>query len=195
MAQQLTNIRARRISFVDRAAVRDPANPTEPRRFLLFKSEDDGGDQSFPGGPAEGRPNEISPDEQRALEAAHQLLAGSAQPLVAALAEKINAIAHPTTDERVLKTDTGGAMDAEIEQLRKHEDLRVKDLLKAEEPTLEQVALAKHEIAVSELRKAEPALTRIAAMERVRRERPDVAREISAGMGAAQWVPGRPAAA
>lgn len=40
MPQRLTQIGARRISFVNRAAVRDPANPSQPRRFVLFKAED-----------------------------------------------------------------------------------------------------------------------------------------------------------
>lgn len=39
MSQRLTNIRARRVSLVDRAAVRDPHNPSQPRRFVLFKAE------------------------------------------------------------------------------------------------------------------------------------------------------------
>ncbi len=40
MPNHVTDVRVRRISFVDRAATRDPENPTEPRRALLFKSED-----------------------------------------------------------------------------------------------------------------------------------------------------------
>jgi hypothetical protein len=36
---RLTEIRATTVSLVDRAAVRDPSNPTEPQRLLLWKSE------------------------------------------------------------------------------------------------------------------------------------------------------------
>ncbi|MHB1950166.1 MAG: hypothetical protein ACYCQK_01675 [Acidiferrobacteraceae bacterium] len=36
---RLTNLTVDYVSLVDRAAVRDPANPTEPQRFLLAKSE------------------------------------------------------------------------------------------------------------------------------------------------------------
>ncbi len=35
----LTDVRVRHVSFVKRAAVRDPIDPTQPRRFLLFKSD------------------------------------------------------------------------------------------------------------------------------------------------------------
>jgi hypothetical protein len=40
MLNHVTDVRVRRVSFVDRAATRDPENPTEPRRALLFKSQD-----------------------------------------------------------------------------------------------------------------------------------------------------------
>lgn len=36
---QLTDLIVDRVSFVDRAAVRDPSDPTKPRRLLLTKSE------------------------------------------------------------------------------------------------------------------------------------------------------------
>lgn len=36
---QLTNLDVQFVSLVDRAAVRSPSNPTEPQRFLLWKSE------------------------------------------------------------------------------------------------------------------------------------------------------------
>jgi hypothetical protein len=38
MANQLRDIKTDFISFVDKAAVRDPRDPSQPRRFLLFKS-------------------------------------------------------------------------------------------------------------------------------------------------------------
>lgn len=40
MANQLRDIRADYVSFVDKAATRDPQDPSKPRRFLLFKRED-----------------------------------------------------------------------------------------------------------------------------------------------------------
>lgn len=40
MPNRLTDIRVKRVSFVNRGAVRDPRDPSEPRRRLLWKSED-----------------------------------------------------------------------------------------------------------------------------------------------------------
>jgi hypothetical protein len=39
MANLLRDLIVDRVSFVDRAAVRDPENPTEPQRYLVVKSE------------------------------------------------------------------------------------------------------------------------------------------------------------
>jgi hypothetical protein len=39
MANVLRDLIVDRVSFVDRAAVRDPENPTEPQRYLFWKSE------------------------------------------------------------------------------------------------------------------------------------------------------------
>jgi len=40
MLNQLNNVKVSKVSFVGRAAVRDPDQPDQPRRFCLFKSED-----------------------------------------------------------------------------------------------------------------------------------------------------------
>lgn len=40
MASQLRDLKVDFISLVDKAAVRDPKDPTKPRRFLLWKAED-----------------------------------------------------------------------------------------------------------------------------------------------------------
>lgn len=42
MANRITGLRVDRISFVKDAAVRDPQDPTKPRRALLWKSEGKG---------------------------------------------------------------------------------------------------------------------------------------------------------
>jgi hypothetical protein len=39
MANRLTDLQVEFVSIVDRAAVRDPQNPTEPQRFLVWKSD------------------------------------------------------------------------------------------------------------------------------------------------------------
>lgn len=59
MPQRLTALRVPRVSFVDRAAVRDPSNPMEPRRFVMFKSEG-----SVPPTPTKGAP--VLTDAQKA---------------------------------------------------------------------------------------------------------------------------------
>jgi len=40
MANQLTQLHVRRVSFVAKSSVRDPADPTQPRRFFLWKSDE-----------------------------------------------------------------------------------------------------------------------------------------------------------
>src|SRR6185437_4247886 len=55
MANQLRDIKADFVSFVDKSAVRDPRDSTKPRCFLLFKSES--------GAPGEGTPSVPSPAE------------------------------------------------------------------------------------------------------------------------------------
>jgi hypothetical protein len=38
-SNQVTDVHVRRVSFVKRASTRDPNNPSEPRRHLLYKAE------------------------------------------------------------------------------------------------------------------------------------------------------------
>lgn len=70
MPQRLTNPRAQRISFVNRAAVRDPARPTEPRRFVLFKAE---------GGPIPNEGDEVSTIDKSELDPAVRELVEKAE--------------------------------------------------------------------------------------------------------------------
>ena len=39
MPNQLNNVKVAKVSFVGRAAVRDPDQPDQPRRFVLYKSD------------------------------------------------------------------------------------------------------------------------------------------------------------
>lgn len=62
---RLTDVRADVVSLVDRAAVRDPSNPTEPQRFLLWKAEKGSGNVNQTGG-------EMPTDNTAALSKAEQ---------------------------------------------------------------------------------------------------------------------------
>lgn len=55
---RLTDLQVEFVSLVDRAAVRDPSNPTEPQKFLLFKRES--GAPPTTGGPM---PDTATPEE------------------------------------------------------------------------------------------------------------------------------------
>lgn len=48
MANLLKNLEVSCVSLVDRAAVRDPSNPTQPQRLLLWKRDDQGGNMPDP---------------------------------------------------------------------------------------------------------------------------------------------------
>src|SRR5215467_15684663 len=66
MANVLRDLIVDRVSFVDRAAVRDPENPTEPQRYLFWKSE---AGRSVPAPPKENPPmTAIAEAEARAAE-------------------------------------------------------------------------------------------------------------------------------
>jgi hypothetical protein len=180
------------VSLVDRAAVRDAADSTQPQRFLLYKAEGDNREDILmadrPGDPAESTSSRqgvfVSPKAQAAIERAMGELEPerAEEPRVDALHSKLNEVAHP-----VSKTDTDDREDitmsenAEIETLGKHDDHRVREIIaKADEyvPGV-AVALAKIQAAVVELRKADPSMTETAAKERVRTERPDLMRELA----------------
>lgn len=64
MPTQLRNLDVRFVSLVDRAAVRDPNNPTEPQKFILFK-RDSGADPDPQGG-------SMTEEERAALQKAEQ---------------------------------------------------------------------------------------------------------------------------
>lgn len=69
MPNRLSDVRADIVSFVDRAATRDPQKPTEPRRFLLFKREDG---NPTPALPAKGESDMDLAETQAALEKAEK---------------------------------------------------------------------------------------------------------------------------
>jgi hypothetical protein len=111
MASRLTNIQVRRVSFVKRAAVRDPADQSQPRRFILYKAdtstEKDGVAQMARTTTNDGDLN-VSSDAQAAIHGAVALLAphSISEPRIAALCNKLTSIAAPVGqgDEAVSKS-------------------------------------------------------------------------------------------
>lgn len=62
MPNRLSDLNVEFVSLVDRAAVRDPSNPTEPQKFLLWKAESGAGDTT----PTEPQGGPMNPDELKA---------------------------------------------------------------------------------------------------------------------------------
>lgn len=145
---RLTQIRANVVSLVDRAAVRDPSNPTEPQRLLLWKAE--GGSNQTTGG-------DMPTAEETALiekaEKERDEALAKAEKLEAQVAEleKAAETTEPDTDP-LSKADIPAAVrehiakqDAEVAELRKSAQESA-DIAKAERDarvTSEFVALAK----------------------------------------------------
>ncbi len=91
MAKRLTDIEVKRVSFVKRAATRDPKDPSEPRTFLMVKSED-------------GDPNErtrtmatttLSTSDRAALDAAIRDLEDSGDPRLQGELERLRVLRNP----------------------------------------------------------------------------------------------------
>ncbi len=202
MPQHLKSLQVKRVSLVDRAAVRDHANPTEPRRFVMFKSEDvekeddtatiSGRTSAFGNGTEAPAGDALSFEELEALAVCLEDLQGD-HPQLQALRRKIEAIARqgehiPTAIKREdthmsASANAQTAAAAAIEILKDHAadpDVRVL-LAKADEianPDQEKVTVAKFQGRVAELQKADSSLTKVQAMERVRKEDPALAREM-----------------
>jgi hypothetical protein len=160
MPSRLTDIHVRRISFVGKAAVRDPQDPTQPRRLLLLKADDNPRKDTptmsahtnltttdFPSSAAQH--GGFSDAQRGKLDAILHMLSDDDHPQLTALRSKVDALRHPGPEAEALMKFNG---------------------------------------CVTELRKAEPTLTRTEAMERVRKDDPKLERELSAalrGVGAA----------
>lgn len=73
MPEHLSNIKVRRVSFVARGSVRDPSNPSEPQRRLLWKAEERTGPSTDPvPTDAQGGTNMDNAELQAALQKAEQ---------------------------------------------------------------------------------------------------------------------------
>jgi uncharacterized membrane protein YqiK len=100
MPNQVTDARVRRVSFVERAATRDPKNPTQPRRKLLWKSEDAPNDPALPA--KGGDMADMTPEEMQAA---------------LAKAEETAEAAEKDRDTALAKAETAEAEKAELEKM------------------------------------------------------------------------------
>jgi hypothetical protein len=156
----------RRVSFVGRAATRDPKNPTQPRRKLLWKSEDAPNDPALP---AKGGAD-MTPEEMQAA---------------LTKAEETNATIEKERDDALAKAEAAEKEKAELEKQAgggkakpakgmapdDENDPDEDELSKADLPEGVKVYLAKRDAEVAELRKEADA----------NRERAESAEEIAKG--------------
>lgn len=164
MPQRLTALRVPRVSFVDRAAVRDPSNPTEPRRFVMFKSEG-----SVPPTPTKGAPvltdaqkAELDPTVREMVEKAEQEATDAEAARVTAekKAEEAEAAVKKAQEERdarpeapedkppadkIDKSDLPPAVRAALEKAEEREAAAEERIAKAEEKAASADKLAKAE--------------------------------------------------
>lgn len=128
---RLQNLAVEWVSLVDRAAVRDPSNPTEPQRLLLWKSEsgapntpDRGGTMSDAEPSAALKKAETERDE----------LVDKVEKLEASLAEAVKkAEAEKPEPEQINKDELSPAVRDRLEKLEKAEQESAERLAKAEE--------------------------------------------------------------
>src|ERR1700676_2436174 len=157
MRNQVTDARVRHVSFLDRAATRDPKNPTQPRRKLLWKSEDAPNDPALP---EEGA--DMTPDEMQAA------LVKAEEATEAAEKDRDDALAKADAAEKEkaeLEKQAGGGKAKPAPKVDDDEDDE-DELKKAELPDAVKAFLAKQEGEVAELRKRAESAEEIAKAER-----------------------------
>lgn len=164
MPNRLHDVRADIVSFVDRAATRDPQNPTQPRRFLLFKRED--GDPT-PALPAKGGDMpDMTPEEmQAALKKAEEDTKAAEKDRDDALAKAETAEAEKAELEKM--AGGGKAKPAKGDEDDEDDDEKMK---KAELPEAVRAHLEKADAEMVELRKRAESAEEIAKAERETRE-------------------------
>ncbi len=161
MPNQVTDARVRRVSFVDRAATRDPSDPTQPRRKLLWKSEDAPTDPALPAkGGADMTPEEM----QAALTKAETERDDALKKAEAAEADK----AKLELEKAELEKMAGGGKAKPAKGGDDEDDDA--DLKKSELPEAVRVHLEKADAELAELRKRAESAEEIAKSERDARE-------------------------
>lgn len=144
MSSHLQGLTVTRVSLVDRAAVRDPADPTQPRRFVMYKAE------TAPT-PNEGDDDvstttidkaELDPAVRAALEKAEKD-AADAQELVEKAGKDMKA-----------EKEAREKAEAERDQLKKDETVQDEPIDKADLPEPVRAALEKAEKDGADMREA-----------------------------------------
>ena len=136
---KLTNLTVEYVSLVDRAAVRDPSNPTEPQRFLLWKSER---------GAPDPQGGSMTEEELRAALQKAESERDAAQADLAKANKKLAKKAAKSKDD---DADADAVSKADLPEpvraaLQKAEDDRAEALRKAEEA--EKLAKAERDLRV-----------------------------------------------
>jgi hypothetical protein len=100
MQANLRDLNVEFVSFVKRAAVRDPQNPTEPQRFLLWKADQTEETDMSTMTPQSTGALALSPEANRALEAAAESLdAYSGETGISEIQNKIRALTGSDYDD------------------------------------------------------------------------------------------------
>lgn len=125
---ELRDLTVEFVSLVDRAAVRDPSNPTEPQRLLLWKSER--GATNDP--PSEG--GKVSDTELTAALQKAEQERDEARDRVAKLEKKLAKQEKPESKpEEINKNDLPAVVRKRLEKLEKAEQEANERLAKAEQ--------------------------------------------------------------
>lgn len=195
MPQQLTKLKVNRVSLVDRAAVRDPANPGEPQTFLLFKRDADD-----PQALLKQHERDLA-HTQAAIKAANEAAAREKAARERAEAERDARLADHTLTPPRKDNDMAPAIspadahphlsdEHHAHLLAAHQHLsscrgvagtselarQVDDLLN---PDPEVLALSKLDGQVAELRKSDTSLSKEAAVARAMQRDPELRRELA----------------
>jgi hypothetical protein len=123
----LKNLTVETVSFVDRAAVRDPRNKSEPRRLLLWKAENSSEGDDAMSGLTQPADNEIPAPARRAVDEAIKILEPHVadDPRVQALADKLQAISDSHETPPPAPADNtpkpGASSDEDVSEARKAE--------------------------------------------------------------------------
>lgn len=131
MANELRNLDVQFVSLVDRAAVRDPSNPTEPQRLLLWKAER--------GATPQTQEDNVSTDD---LSAALEKAEAERDELAAKVAELEKAEADRVAKKEAKKAVSKADLAPEVRELLEKAESERDELRKAAD---EAAALAKAE--------------------------------------------------
>lgn len=182
----LTNIAVRRVSLVDRAAVRDAVDPTTAQTFLLYKRES--APSTNKGDPMSDTLDKsaLAPEVREALEKAEQIAADAQTAL-----EKAS---KDAADEKAARE----AAEKKLAEMKKEQEPEPTPIDKAELPEAARIALEKAEAAnvdmAARLTKAEEATAAAAALAKAEQDQRVTAQYIAKSeTGELRGLPGAPA--